>query len=183
MMALEPFDLPVPVKTCPGSGSMKGFEMEKQNFDNETHKELEPVTQDFRGFLIECGSKAFDQPWGMHGRPLTNAFNVSAWLLYKMAGRDLSTDAILQLVLRLPLPSDVAGHVLLFPLRQQHCSPEYKAMFYLKAGAIGAGLHSKRRSLPHRITMLCQTFNSCGSNIGQYLSASWIPSVLCCALA
>ena len=101
---------------------MEGLEMEKRNFDNEAHEEIESVTQALHGFLSQCrGSKAFYQPWGAHGRPLTNTcmttFNVSVWLLYKMTGRNLSTDAILELTLRLSLPSDVAGHMLLFALR------------------------------------------------------------------
>ena len=57
-----------------------------------------------------------------------------------MTGDDLSTNAILDLILRLPLPSDVAGHMLLFALRQQHCLPRYEAMFYLKGWCYRRGL-------------------------------------------
>ena len=65
---------------------------------------------------------------------------VSVWLLCKMTGHDLSANAILDLILRLPLPSDVAGHMLLFALRQQHCLPRYEAMFYLKSWCYRCGL-------------------------------------------
>ena len=125
-----------------GGSSTVRLEMEHHNFDNETNEEIE---RDAHGLCVMSdGCETLYQPWGAHGRPLTNpflsAFNVSVWLLYKMTGHDLSTNAILEVILRLPLPSDVAGHMFLFALRQQHCLPRYEAMFYLKGWCYRCGL-------------------------------------------
>ena len=125
-----------------GGSSTVRLEMEHHNFDDETNEEIE---RDAHGLCVMSdGCETLYQPWGAHGRPLTNpllsAFNVSVWLLYKMTGHDLSTNAILEVILRLPLPSDVAGHMFLFALRQQHCLPRYEAMFYLKGWCYRCGL-------------------------------------------
>ena len=69
-----------------GGSSTVRLEMEHHNFDNETNEEIE---RDAHGLCVMSdGCETLYQPWGAHGRPLTNpllsAFNVSVWLLYKM---------------------------------------------------------------------------------------------------
>lgn len=141
-----------------GSSTVR-LEMEHHNFDNETNEETK---WDLHGFCVERGGgETRYQPWGTHGKPLTDkflsAFNVSVWLLYTMSGHDLSTNAILELILRLPLPSDVAGHMLLYALRQQHCLPRYEAMFYLKGWCYRCGLAQPEEVQTPAETMVSQT--------------------------
>ena len=46
--------------------------MEHHNFDNETNEEIE---RDVHGFCVMSdGCETLYQPWGTHGRPLTNTF-------------------------------------------------------------------------------------------------------------
>ena len=60
-------------------------------------------------------------------KPWFAGFHAPVWLLSKILGPDLSTETVLELIPR--LPSDIAGHMLLFALRRQHPSP---STLYLK---------------------------------------------------
>lgn len=74
---------------------------------------------------MDCsGAEAAYQPGGTHGLPLAegfmSAFNAAVWLLSEVLAPNLSAASILGFSSSLPGP--VAGHMLLFALRQKHCA-------------------------------------------------------------
>lgn len=92
---------------------------------------------------MDCsGAEVAYQPWGTRGLPLAegfmSAFNAAVWLLSQILSPNLSAASILDFSSSLPGP--VAGHMLLFILRQKHCARKYEGMFYLKGWCCLCGL-------------------------------------------
>lgn len=99
----------------------------------------------FHGLLVRCDSHGEEwkyQPWGSKGRPLCDrfmtAFNVAVWLLYEVLRPHLTAVSIENLAMQLPLP--VAGHLLLFAVRQGHCEQDSKGRLFLRGWCCLSGV-------------------------------------------